>query len=592
MEFKTESALGRKWRIYEYNDQEVQKLQNILGDEDDFRARYLSRKNIPADEVKSFLSPTLRDQFPDPFSLHGMEVATKRVGEAILDKERIVVFADYDVDGATSSALLARYFRELGIPIGVHVPERSKGFGPTTDAFVELKKEETDLVITVDCGAAAKKAIEVANKLSMSVVVIDHHPIESDNIPECDALINPNQSDDKSGCGYLCGAGVTFVFLVGLNKLLRNDARFSKYTPPDLLQWLDLCALGTICDMVPLEGANRAIVKQGLKVVGRRNNPGISALMDVVKTGKEFDESLFGFTLGPRLNAGSRLGQSDLASKLLTTDDKDEASTIANKLHELNKTRKEKQTKIIEEANAKALKEKELHPDWPILLLHKDDWGSGVLGIVASQMVSMHNRAVIILAPNTTKEGVVSGSGRSIEGLDLGALFQQAQENGLAEKGGGHAMAGGIDIKPENMEKFYEWINAEAGPSSENLSKAKETMIDFMTEGGKVDGEFCNMISTLGPFGQGYEQPLFVTSPVSISYYQIMSEVHLKVICEDEYGKYEGIAFRHADSELGRMLKSVANTDAKVRLVGKFDSSTWNKRVRVQLLVSDGVIES
>lgn len=590
MEFKKESALGRIWRLHEYNDQDVQVLQNTLGDEDDFRAKFLSRQNIPVDELAKYLAPTLREQFPDPFSMLGMKVATDRVGEAILNNEKIAVFADYDVDGATSSALLVRYFRELGIEIGLYVPERAEGFGPTSDAFEKLKNDKTELVITVDCGAAAQQAILVANKLSMSVVVLDHHPINSEEQPECDALVNPNQSEDTSGCGYLCGAGVTFVFLVGLNRLLKSDKRFENYSPPDLMQWLDLCALGTVCDMVPLVGANRAIVKQGLKVIAKRKNPGLSALMDVVRAGEDFDEALFGFSLGPRLNAGSRLGHSKLASQLLITNDESEARVIASQLHELNRTRKEKQTRIIEEANAQAKRERSLHPDRPILLLHKDDWGSGVLGIVAGQMVSMHNRAAIVLATSGLKQEFASGSGRSVEGINLGGLFEEAQKIGLAEKGGGHAMAGGIKLKMEKVEEFYEWINAQVGPCTEQLKKARETQLDYMIQGGRVDGEFCEKIKTLGPFGQGVEQPVFVTTPVTISYYQIMSEVHLKVICEDEYGKYEGIAFRHADSELGNMLKSVANSDSRVRLVGKFDSSIWNGRVRVQLMVNDGML--
>ena len=589
MEFQKESALGRKWRLHAYDDQQVQKLQNTLGDEDDFRAKFLSRQNIRAEDVAKYLTPTLREQFPDPFSLLGMKVATDRVGEAILNNEKIAVFADYDVDGATSSALLVRYFRELGIEIGLYVPERAEGFGPTSDAFEKLKNEETELVITVDCGAAAQQAILVANKLAMSVVVLDHHPINTADSPECDALVNPNQSEDTSDCGYLCGAGVTFVFLAGLNNLLKTDERFAKFTPPELLQWLDLCALGTVCDMVPLVGANRAIVKQGLKVLARKNNPGLAAMMDVVRAGTDFDEGLLGFTLGPRLNAGSRLGYSRLASELLITNDQSDAKDIATQLHDLNKQRKDRQTQIIDEANTQAKQMKLEHPDRPVLLLHKDDWGSGVLGIVAGQMVNMHNRAVIVVSTSGLQQEFVSGSGRSIEGLNLGGLFAEAQKIGLAEKGGGHAMAGGIKLKREKVEEFNEWINEKAGPCFEQMKKAKETQIDFMVLGGTVDGEFCERIKTLGPFGQGVEQPVFVTSPVMISYYQIMSDVHLKVICEDEAGRYEGIAFRHAESELGHMLKSVANSESKVRLVGKFDRSVWNGRVRVQLLINDGM---
>lgn len=589
MVFEKESAMGRIWRLHEYDDQKVQALHNVLGDEDDFRARFLSRQGVKAEDALHYLNPTLRDLFPDPFSLRGMKVATERIAEAILNEERISVFADYDVDGATSSALLVRYFRELDIEIGVYVPQRVEGFGPSSYAFEQLKDIDTDLVITVDCGAAAQQAILVANKLDMSVVVLDHHPVSSDELPECDALVNPNQSLDESGCGYLCGVGVVFVFLAGLNRLMRDDDRFANYEIPDLIQWLDLCAMGTVCDMVPLIGANRAIVKQGLKVVLRKTNPGLAALMEVVRTGTDFDESLFGFTLGPRLNAGSRLGFSKLASDLLIATDPEEAKDIAIKLNELNKARKEKQSRIIDEADEQAKHIIDHDPERPILLLYEDDWWSGVLGIVAGQVASMHHRAVIVLSEDGQNRDSVSGSGRSIEGINMGGLFEQAQKIGLLEKGGGHAMAGGLKLHKENIDEFDDWINEQAGPCTEELRKAREIKIDHMIQGGMVDGAYCDRIRSLGPFGQGVDQPVFVTSEITIGYYQIMSEIHLKVICEDDYGRYEGIAFRHANSPLGDMLKAAASSSSRVRLVGKFDSSVWNGRTRVQLIVSDGM---
>ncbi|MCI4645285.1 MAG: single-stranded-DNA-specific exonuclease RecJ [Hyphomonadaceae bacterium] len=583
--FGVETSLtGRFWALQNPDPLRVRQLAAHLG-QDDLLARLLALRDVGANEVESFLSPTLRSEFPDPSSFADMDKAAGLVLDALLDGRNVTVFADYDVDGGTSSAILARYFRAWGRDLGLYVPDRlAEGYGPSPEAFRHLKATGADLVITVDCGAAALSALEEANAIDLPIVVIDHHLMQG-AIPEAAALVNPNRPDDASGCGHLAAAGVVFVFVAALNRL----ARQRKITPPggelpNPIEWLDLAALGTLCDMAPLRGVNRAFVRQGLKILQRGENTGIRALADVAGLGEVSSVYHATFMLGPRLNAGGRVGDPWLAAKLLASDDREEAIGLAERLHALNDERKAIEQDILEAATAHAQRQLEANPQRGVLIAGGEGWHPGVIGIVAGRLKDRFHLPSIVIGWGQGLGPVAKGSARSVTGVNIGDAIAAAAREGVILSGGGHAMAGGLSCQPDQIEALDSWMCAHMHQFAEERAAAKGLSIDTLIAPGAATTDLVETVAKLGPFGAGATEPVFGVRDVRCMGARRIGANHIKFTAEDETGKLDCVAWRMADEPLGE----AAIAGARLHLVGRLKINTWNGRSSVQFEVMDG----
>ncbi|MEX2248435.1 MAG: single-stranded-DNA-specific exonuclease RecJ, partial [Parvibaculum sp.] len=422
-------------------------------------ARVLAGRGVAPEDCAAYLAPSLKSLMPDPRALVDMEKAAARVARAIMDGEKVAVFGDYDVDGATSSALLHRFFRAVGSELRVYIPDRIReGYGPNAPALLRLKQEGIGLVVTVDCGTMAHKALGLAADAGLPSIVIDHHQAEP-ALPPAYALVNPNRLDDESGLGQLAAVGVAFLFVVAINRALRDAGFYAGRAEPDLMQWLDLVALGTVCDVVPLTGLNRAFVAQGLRVMARRRNVGLAALADVARMNGAPSTYHLGFLLGPRVNAGGRVGRADLGARLLVTEDEEEARALAEELNVMNAERQAIEAQVLEEALAQVearLSASRVNTPPPLILAQARGWHPGVIGIVASRLKDKYDRPTFVLAFDAKGEG--KGSGRSIAGVDLGRAVTAALEAGLLVNGGGHAMAAGITLGENKLEAFEAFL--------------------------------------------------------------------------------------------------------------------------------------
>ncbi len=582
--FGVEASLtGRFWTFQDPDPVRVRQLAAHLG-QDDLLARLLALRDVGANEVESFMAPTLRSEFPDPSSFSDMDKAAGLVLDALLDGRNVTVFADYDVDGGTSSAILARYFRAWGRDLGLYVPDRlAEGYGPSPEAFRHLKAQGADLVITVDCGAAALTALDEARKIDLPIVVIDHHLMQG-AIPEAAALVNPNRPDDASGCGHLAAAGVVFVFVAALNRL----ARQKKLTPeggelPDPMEWLDLAALGTLCDMAPLRGVNRAFVRQGLKILQRGENAGLRALADVAGIGEVNSVYHATFMLGPRLNAGGRVGDPWLAAKLLATDDREEAIVLAERLHALNDARKAIEQDILDAATAHAERQLEANPERGVLIAGGEGWHPGVIGIVAGRLKDKFHLPSIVIGWGDGLGPVAKGSARSVTGVNIGDAIAAAAREGVILSGGGHAMAGGLSCEPGQIAALDAWMCSHMHQFAEERAAAKGLMIDTLIAPGAATPDLVETLATLGPFGAGAPEPVLAMRDVRCVGARRIGTNHIKFSAEDETGRIDCVAWRMADAPLGE----AAIAGARLHLAGRLKLDTWNGRRRVQFEVMD-----
>ncbi len=583
----SQSLTGRFWTLPTADEALVGRLAARL-EGNDLLARLLAQRDVAPEQVESFLSPTLRSEFPDPSSFADMDKAAGLVLDALQDGRKVTVFADYDVDGATSSATLARYFRAWGRELGLYVPDRlEEGYGPSPEAFRHLKETGSELVITVDCGAAATKALAEARDIGLPVIVIDHHLMQGGEIPETAALVNPNRSDCRSGCGHLAAAGVVFVFVAAINRLARKlDVAPPGGALPDLMQWLDLCALGTLCDMAPLRGVNRAFVRQGLKVMARGDNPGLSALGEVAGLGKIDSVYHATFVLGPRLNAGGRVGDPWLAAKLLAVDDRGEAIALAERLHALNDDRKAIEQTILEAATAQAERQVAGDPDCGILIASGEGWHPGVIGIVAGRLKDRFHLPAIVIGWGEGLGPVAKGSARSVTGVNIGDAIAAAARESVILSGGGHAMAGGLSCEPEQVEALRDWMAAHMADFAAERAAARELVIDSLIAPGAARTELCELIDRIGPFGAGAHQPVLAFRDLRIVSPRRIGTNHLKFQAEDETGRVECVAWRMADEEIG----AAALSGARMHLAGRLKADEWNGRRRVQFEVMDGAL--
>lgn len=552
-------------------------------DGDDLLARLLAPRGITADSIDTFLNPTLRTLFPDPASFQDMMKAAELVLDAIVEGKNVTVFADYDVDGGTSSAQLARYFRAWGRELGLYVPDRLlEGYGPSPEAFRHLKEQGADLVITVDCGAAATAALQEAVDIDLPVIVIDHH-LMGKTPPQCAALVNPNRADDTSGQGHLAAAGVVYVFVAALNKVARERGIAPDGGLPNILDWLDLCALGTLCDMSPLQGANRAFVKQGLKILERGGNVGLRALADVAGIGKIESVYHATFVLGPRLNAGGRVGDPWLAAKLLATDDRAEALELAERLHGLNDERKAVESAILEQATVEAQKQIDANPDTGILIAAGEGWHPGVIGIVAGRLKDRFHLPAIVIGWGAGLGPVAKGSARSVHGVNIGDAISAASKEGVILSGGGHAMAGGLSLEPDQLPALRDWMGAHMAEFREEREAAKELVIDALLATSQVTPDMFDKVQTLGPFGQGAAEPVFAMRDVEITHTRPIGENHLKLTVEDGGARVEALVWRCMGTPLGDALMQ----RGRVHLAGKLKDNEWNGRRTAQFEVID-----
>ncbi|WP_187970982.1 single-stranded-DNA-specific exonuclease RecJ [Aquibium microcysteis] len=551
----------------------------------DIVARVLAGRGIDADTAQRFLDPTIRDLLPDPASLTDMEKAAARIAHAVLRGERVAIFGDYDVDGAASSALLKRVLDHYRVPNEIYIPDRIfEGYGPNPDAMRDLVAKGARLIVTVDCGTNSAPSVAAANEAGADVVVLDHHQVGGP-LPAAVAIVNPNREDDLSGQGHLCAAGVVFLTLVHVVKILRQ--RTEAIRPPDLLGLLDLVALATVCDVVPLVGVNRAFVVKGLVAARHMQNPGLAALQRAARIGEPLNTFHLGFLIGPRINAGGRIGDAALGARLLATDDPVQAQSIAETLDRLNQERQAMEKAMLAEARAEADAELMSGKGPAVVVTASEHWHPGIVGLLASRLKDHARRPAFAIAFNAN--GIGTGSGRSIPGLDLGRLVRGAVERGLLVKGGGHAMAAGITVERAKLGALRAYFEDEAAAAVFRLRDEEKLKIDaaLMAEGANL--ALLDVLERAGPFGAGHAQPLFVLPRHEIVRVRPVGVGHLRVdLRSGSGGNVQAMAFRSAETELGNfLLKQQGRT---VHVAGSISANHWNGAKSVQFRLADAAL--
>ena len=574
------SLKGKRWIKRDADDRQALALAQRYG-LPEVVGRVLAGRGVGLDDAEAFLNPTLRTLLPDPSTLKGMDVAAERLGSAIMEGEAIGIFGDYDVDGATSSALLKRFIAAVGGRTQVYIPDRIKeGYGPNTPALLKFKDDGISVVVTVDCGTSAFEPLEAAKDAGLEMIVVDHHEAEA-TLPPATAIINPNRLDDDSGQGQLAAVGVAFLLVVAVNRALRSAGWYETRPEPDLTGWLDLVALGTVCDVVPLTGINRALVSQGLKVMGQRRNTGLKALADVAGL-KEAPETYHaGFQLGPRINAGGRIGSPDLGSRLLGTDDADEAMEIAHRLDELNLERRGIEAAVQEAAVEEA--EKVGDDLGPLVVCAGEGWHPGVIGIVAGRLKDSFNRPACVIAFDGDTG---TGSGRSVTGVDLGAAVIAACQAGILIKGGGHKMAAGFTVEKAKLEELKAFLSDRVATDIKEGDIRPTLYLDGAMKPKAADMNLLEILAQVGPFGAGNPEPRFVIPAAQLSYAAVVGERHVRGFVTGEGGgRLAAISFNCVDSPLGQAL---LNSDgAPLHLAGRLKVNTWQGRSSAQLHIDD-----
>jgi len=546
------------------------------------RQLLLSRGVAPQD-IDRHLTPTLRNFLPDPSLFRDMDTAADRIAQAVLSGEKITIYGDYDVDGATSSALLIRLLRDLGVDAGYYIPDRLlEGYGPSGEALVKLGEEGSSLIVTVDCGAMAHEALGMAHDAGIDVIVVDHHKCSPD-LPKTVALVNPNrldEEDEAASHGHLAAVGVAFLLAIAVVRTLRNRSYFENRKEPDLLALLDVVALGTVADVAALHGLNRAFVAQGLKVMAKRDNIGMAALIDASRLKRAPACSDLGFALGPRINAGGRVGESTLGVRLLTTRDPDEAREIAAQLSALNDERR-----AIEAAVQEAAEEQlAAQHNRAVHLVAGEGWHPGVIGIVAGRIKEKSGKPSLVIALDGQTG---KGSGRSITGVDLGAAIIRARSEGMLVAGGGHAMAAGLTVDSDQIERFADWLDSTLEGQVARATASREMALDLSVAPGGLTPELVNSLEEAGPYGVGWPGPRIAVGPVRLVKCDIVGTDHVRLIAAGDDGKsFKGIAFRAAESEMGQALLH-ASQGRKLWLAGRVKIDDWGSRPQAELHLED-----
>jgi single-stranded-DNA-specific exonuclease len=575
------SVCGRRWRLRAADVSEGQAIAARLA-LPEIVGRLLAQRGIDDDDAPGFLEPRLRDQLPDPSHLRDMEVAAARLVHAVREGETIAVFGDYDVDGATSAALLVRFFAAVGGRTRVYVPDRLReGYGPNLPALLRLHAEGARVVVTVDCGTNAHLPLAEAAAAGLEVIVVDHHVAEP-LLPCATAIVNPNRLDEESPHGALAAVGVAFLLVVAVNRALRRAGWYAAgRAEPDLMGWLDLVALGTVCDVVPLAGLNRAFVAQGIKVARRNANPGLAALTAVAGVNEPLDAYHLGFALGPRVNAGGRVGAADLGARLLATDDPALAADLAQRLDTHNRERRDIEARTLEAAISMV----EGAAESPVLVFAgAEHWHPGVIGIVAARLKERYERPACVVALG---DGVGRGSGRSIAGLPLGPAVIAARQAGLLINGGGHAMAAGFTVAAEKLDALREFLIERLGDGLDHQRLVPELRVDAALSLAAAQAELIGHVERLAPFGAGNPEPRFVLSGVRVVHAEAVGSGHLRCTLADplDTARLRAIAFRAAGTPLGQFLAETRG--AAVHVAGHLRRDTWRGGDAVQLLIDD-----
>lgn len=578
-EICAQSLSEKRWLLRAYEETQVLTFIQKL-DLSPTLARFLAMRKVDLDTVPLFLEPSLRHHLPDPLLLKDMDKAVARLLQAIVAREKILVWGDYDVDGATSSALLYRFFKALNIPIAIYIPDRIKeGYGPNILGIEKFKTQGYTAMITVDCGTTSFEVLEAAK--GMDVIVLDHHAAET-KLPLAHAIVNPNRLDEREEVtqtfGHLAAVGISFLFVVALNRALRQSGFYKDTKEPNLLELLDLVALGTVCDVMPLTGLNRTFVTQGLKVMAERKNRGLRALSDRAGMDELPTPYHLGFILGPRINAGGRVGESFLGARLLSTDNMEEAVEIAQKLHHYNEERR------IIEAEAQEQAFLQVDPNASAIIVDYEGWHEGVIGIVAGRLKEKFHKPTAVITWN--KEGIGKASARSIPGFDFGRFIHKAHHLGYLLGGGGHAMAAGFSLTKDHLPLLKNFMSEELKRLSNEVDLRPILLCDGYLDLRSLTMELMEEIQALSPFGMGNPSPKFIFSAVMVQSYQVIKDQHLR--CRFSQGDgvvLEGMGFRLKDSPLGKVLMDGSGRPLDLIASPKVD--TWGGKTKITLMIDD-----
>jgi single-stranded-DNA-specific exonuclease len=576
----TSSVSGKSWIFKKYNQEELLFLKENFS-LDEITSKLLSIRKIKRKDINTFLNPSIKNILPNPNNLIDMTKSTIRTILAIKNNEKIGIFGDYDVDGATSTALLGRYFSELKLSFEIYIPDRKKeGYGPSKKSFEILINQGVKIIFTVDCGTLAFEPIDYAKENKTDVIVLDHHQSEV-KLPNAFSIVNPNRIDDKSNLQYLCAAGVTFMFLVSLNKelRLRNWFKINNISEPNLINYLDLVSLGTVCDVVPLVGLNRAIVKQGLKILKSKKNLGLKTLLDIC--GIESSPSVYhlGYMLGPRINAGGRVGKCSHGANLLLNSDPKHAFKLASELDQYNKERQILEKDLLQ----KILEESENFSNDPVLVLSGANWHEGIIGIVAARLKDKFNKPVIIISIDNN---IGKASARSIVGFDIGSAIISATQENILLKGGGHKMAGGFSLNVKNIQKFKDFIIRKFKNINEDLSREKPLYLDSIISPTALNIDFFNKVNVLAPFGSGNPEPKFIIEDLKTVNSKIVGEKHIKSVLVGLDGtSFKTIAFNAVENDLGGYL--LKKNNKSFNIAGKLSLNEWKGQSNVEFIIDD-----
>lgn len=574
------SVSGKNWLFKEFDSSDVTKFSESYA-LTEIVAKLLSIRKKNIENINLFLNPKIKNLLPNPLHLKDMKSAVERVYSSITKRELIGIFGDYDVDGATSTALLTRYFLSINQKVQTYIPDRQKeGYGPNIDGFNVLIHQGAKIIFTVDCGTLAFEPIKIAQNSNVDVIVLDHH--QSDiKLPNACAIINPNRYDDTSGLNYLCAAGVCFVFLVGLNKKLRDVNWFkkNKINEPNILNFLDLVSLGTVCDVVPLIGLNRAIVKQGLKIIKKRSNLGLKTLYDLCKIESQPTTFDLGFILGPRINAGGRVGKASHGAELLISDDPQKTYKIAIDLDKSNKERQSIELMLSEQVNSEVKK----YHNHPVLVMSGNYWHEGIIGIVASRIKEKYNKPTILISLN---KKIGKGSARSVVGFDIGSQIINAVQSGILEKGGGHKMAGGFTLKKEKIPILRDFLIKNFEKSCRGYSKNINLYLDTIIAPSALNEEFFQEVNCLAPFGSGNSEPNFVIENIKVVSSNIIGNNHIKSILSGKDGStFKAFAWNAKNSPLEPFLNK--KNKKRINIAGKMRLNEWKGKRNIEFMIED-----
>lgn len=556
----------------------------------DFIARMLHIRGIAPDNVDSFLNPTLKAHFPNPLSLVGMQNFAQEMAEKIINGERIGVLADFDVDGATSAAIIIRFLRHCGLEPPVYIPGRlTEGYGPNVNALMSLKNDGAKTVIMADCGTTAFEPVLAGRNMDLDIVIFDHHEAE-DSLPEANHIINPKRKDDVSGLDMLAACGVSFLSCVAVNAVLRKEKFFEKKNIPDapMKNWIDLVALGTVCDMVPMTGPNRLFVRAGFHQMAMKTNFGIRALCEVAGLETAPDAKDAGFSLGPRINAGSRVHKSDLGAKLLSTEDMDEARSIAFVLDDCNEQRKNIQAQMMKEA-VERVEASGIDKD-PVIIVADKEWHPGLSGLVAGRLKERFGKPSIVVTYAENPDGVLEGrgSGRSVAGVNIADAFIGARNEGILVKGGGHAMAGGFTIIPDRLDDFKAYLYKSVQQQMESVEVSSETTIDGIASIRGAQPNFVKLVTErIGPFGPQNAEPVFALAHVRIQMSDVLKDKHVRVQMNDWEGgkRMKAMLFYGVGTKLGDALLN--HSQKTFHMAGQFKINNWQGQENVEFMISD-----